>query len=62
MKTLLSFLVLLLAAVVQAVSSTGSRLLVVLDDAADKGEYSTFFGDLTSIDLQIPASVSITAC
>lgn len=50
MKTFLSFFVLLLAAVVQAVSSTGSRLLVVLDDAADKGKYSTFFGDLKGMD------------
>lgn len=46
MKTLFSLLVLLLAAVVQAVSSVGGRLLVVLDDVADKEEYSTFFGDL----------------
>lgn len=46
MKSLFSLLVLLLAAVVQAVSSAGGRLLVVLDDVADKEKYSTFFGDL----------------
>lgn len=49
MKSLFSFLVLLLAAVVQAVSSTGSRLLVILDNVADKDRYSTFLGDLAGM-------------
>jgi len=31
---------------VAALSVSGSRLLVVLDDAADVKEYSQFFGDL----------------
>lgn len=39
-------MLLLLAAVAQAVSSTGERLLVVLDDAAEKTGYSKFLGDL----------------
>ena len=49
MKSLFTLLVLLLAAVVRAVSSTGSRLLVILDDVTDKADYSTFFGDLSSM-------------
>jgi oligosaccharyltransferase complex subunit beta len=48
MKTLLSLCVLLLAALASAVSSSGSRLLVVLDDLADKASYSKFLGDLES--------------
>lgn len=46
MRSLVSFLLLLLAAVAQAVSSRGERLLVVLDDVAEKAGYSKFFGDL----------------
>lgn len=46
MKSFVSFLLLFVAAVVQATSSTGSRLLVVLDDAAEKADFSKFFGDL----------------
>lgn len=37
---------LLAASLVSAVSTSGNRLLVVLDDVAEKGDYSTFFGDL----------------
>jgi len=48
MKSVFTFLVLLLVAVVQAVSSTGSRLLVILNDVDEKNDYSKFFGDLTS--------------
>lgn len=46
MRSLVSFFVLLLATVAQAVSSSGDRLLVVLDDAAEKAAYSKFLGDL----------------
>ncbi|KAH6657048.1 Dolichyl-diphosphooligosaccharide--protein glycosyltransferase subunit WBP1 [Truncatella angustata] len=46
MRSLVSFLLLLLAAVAQAVSSSGERLLVILDDVAEKAGYSKFFGDL----------------
>lgn len=38
---------LLFAALVSAVSTSGSRLLVVADDVADKDAYSKFFADLT---------------
>ncbi|KAM0740347.1 hypothetical protein ACQRIT_005531 [Beauveria bassiana] len=37
-----------LAAATSALSTTGSRLLVVLDDVADKAAYGQFFGDLAA--------------
>ncbi|KAI8632848.1 Dolichyl-diphosphooligosaccharide--protein glycosyltransferase subunit WBP1 [Xylariaceae sp. FL1651] len=46
MRSLVSFLVLLLVAAVQAISSSGNRLLVVLEDVAEKANYSKFLGDL----------------
>lgn len=47
MRSLISFLLLVLAGAVQAISSTGgSRLLAILEDAAEKDAYSKFFGDL----------------
>lgn len=46
MRWLLSFLLLSFAAAVQALSSSGTRLLVILEDEADKGLYSTFWSDL----------------
>ncbi|KAG9625476.1 hypothetical protein KCU64_g19258, partial [Aureobasidium melanogenum] len=48
MKAFLSLLLLGLVSLVQALSSTGNRLLVVLEEAADKSKYSSFFGDLES--------------
>jgi len=48
MKSLLSLLLLGLVGLVQALSSTGNRLLVVLEEASDKSKYSSFFGDLES--------------
>lgn len=35
--------------VAQALSATGSSLLVVLDDASDKAQYSKFWDDLTGL-------------
>ncbi|RYO81238.1 hypothetical protein DL766_005329 [Monosporascus sp. MC13-8B] len=46
MRSLLSFLVLALVAVVHAISAGGDRLLVILEDVADKAGYSRFLGDL----------------
>ncbi|KAI1738207.1 Dolichyl-diphosphooligosaccharide--protein glycosyltransferase subunit WBP1 [Xylaria scruposa] len=47
MRSLVSFLVLLLVAAVQAISSSGgNRLLVILEDVAEKDGYSKFLGDL----------------
>ncbi|CAI4211082.1 unnamed protein product [Parascedosporium putredinis] len=64
MKSFVAFLVLLLAAVVQAVSSAGSRLLVILDDVADNSEYSKFFDDLSKrgfkITYETPKSESLS--
>ncbi|EJT70693.1 dolichyl-di-phosphooligosaccharide-protein glycotransferase [Gaeumannomyces tritici R3-111a-1] len=48
LRPALSLLVLALSSAGAAVSSSGSRLLVVLDDVADKDKYSKFLGDLTS--------------
>lgn len=50
MKAFLSFSFLLLATLVSAISSTGGRLLAVLDDVAEKASYSKFLGDLESAD------------
>jgi oligosaccharyltransferase complex subunit beta len=46
MKWPLSFLVLAIAAVVRAASFTGNRLLVVLDEQAEREKYSVFLEDL----------------
>ena len=46
MKSLLSFLVLLLAAVAQALSVGGRRILAIWDDQADQSNYSKFVRDL----------------
>lgn len=46
MKFLLSSLLLLLAAVAHAVSSTGDRLLTIWEDVEEKKLYSKFIGDL----------------
>ncbi|KAI0013821.1 Dolichyl-diphosphooligosaccharide-protein glycosyltransferase 48kDa subunit [Xylariaceae sp. FL0662B] len=53
MKSLVSFIVLLLVAAVQAISSSGNRLLVVLEDVAEKAGYSKFLGDLGGRGFQI---------
>ena len=47
MRLSLSVVISALAAATSALSTTGSRLLVVLDDVADKAAYGQFFGDLT---------------
>ncbi len=46
MRWSISLLLLGLLGLVQALSSSGSRLLVVLEDLADKSKYSKFLGDL----------------
>ncbi|KAF1985424.1 oligosaccharyl transferase subunit beta [Aulographum hederae CBS 113979] len=46
MQWLLSLLLLGLVSIVSASSSSGSKLLVVLDDTAEKDSYSQFWGDL----------------
>lgn len=49
MRSLVSLGLLLIASVVSALSTTGDRLLVVLDNVADKASYSQFLGDLESV-------------
>lgn len=46
MRWLFSFLLLALLSLVQALSSSGSRLLVVIEEAAEKEKYSQFLGGL----------------
>ena len=46
MRSLLSVLLLCLASTVAALSSSGSKLLVVLEDAAQKSKYSKFWKQL----------------
>jgi oligosaccharyltransferase complex subunit beta len=48
MRWLLSFLLLGLLSVVHAVSSSGNKLLIILEELADKGKYSKYLGDLES--------------
>jgi oligosaccharyltransferase complex subunit beta len=46
MRSFLSVLLLCLVSIVAAISSSGSRLLVVLEDAAEKTKYSKFWKQL----------------
>lgn len=46
MRWLLSFLLLALGSVVSALSSSGNKLLVVLEELAEKSKYSKYLGDL----------------
>lgn len=46
MRWLLSFLLLGLLSVVQALSSSGSNLLVILEEVAEKSKYSKYLADL----------------
>ncbi|KAG8422136.1 oligosaccharyl transferase glycoprotein complex, beta subunit, partial [Metarhizium acridum] len=53
MRSILCAAAVLFAAAVSAVSTAGNRLLVVLDDVAEKENYKQFFGDLTERGYQI---------
>ncbi|PHH59294.1 hypothetical protein CDD81_3405 [Ophiocordyceps australis] len=46
MRSLVSLAVLLLSTLAAALSTTGNRLLVILDDVADSEAYSLYMGDL----------------
>ena len=46
MRWFLSWLLLAVVGLVSALSSNGSRLLVVLEDAAEKDKYSQLWRDL----------------
>ncbi|KAG8625265.1 hypothetical protein KVT40_007016 [Elsinoe batatas] len=64
MRWLLSSLLLAAAGLVQALSTTGNRLLVVVDDIADKDKYSKFWTDLESrgfvLKFQTPKSTDLS--
>lgn len=49
MKVILSCLLLFLAAVAQAISATGDRLLTVWEDKDDQKLYSKFLADLAGM-------------
>lgn len=51
MKLVFSCLLLFLAAVAQALSATGDRLLNIWEDKDDQKLYSKFLGDLESMRL-----------
>jgi oligosaccharyltransferase complex subunit beta len=46
MRVLLSLLILGLLGIASALSTSGNRLLVVLEELVEKDKYSKFFGDL----------------
>ena len=46
MQLVLSFLVLAFVGLVQALSSSGNRVLAVLEEPADKALFSKFWADL----------------
>lgn len=46
MRWLLSLFIIALSALVQGLSCTGNRLLVVIEEAVEKVKYSQFWGDL----------------
>ena len=64
MRWLLSFLLLGLLSVVHAVSSSGSKLLVVLEELADKTKYSKYLADLESayISRSVPSVALYADC
>lgn len=62
MKFLLSSLLLCLAAVAHAASSTGERLLTIFEDVEEKSLYSRFIGDLESEKSPASPPVSINNC
>ncbi|KAK4102217.1 Dolichyl-diphosphooligosaccharide-protein glycosyltransferase 48kDa subunit [Parathielavia hyrcaniae] len=53
MRSLFSLFLFLFAAVATAISASGNRLLAILDNVAEKENYSKFFGDLESRGFQI---------
>ena len=52
MRVLLSILVLGLLGIASAISTSGNRLLVILEELAEKDKYSKFFGGLTGNKIQ----------
>ncbi len=59
MRYFLSLLLLGLVSLVQAVSISGNRLLVVIEEAAEKVKYSTFWKDLEGMSDYTPIALPI---
>lgn len=59
MRWLLSFLLLGLLSVVQAASSSGNKLLVVLEELAEKTKYSKYIADLEGKELLNIGSIKL---
>jgi len=59
MRWLFSLFLFALLGVVQALSSTGSRLLVVLEEESEREKYSVLLEDLTSKALQSCDALSV---
>lgn len=57
MKSLLSLLVLGFLALASALSTSGNRLLVILEESSEKDKYSKFLGDLEGM-LSVPIEAS----
>lgn len=53
MRWLISFLLLGLLSVVQALSSSGSNLLVILEEVAEKSKYSKYLADLEGMSVKL---------
>lgn len=54
MRWLFFCLCLAFSGFVQAISSTGNRLLVIIEEAAEKDKYSKFWGDLEGVPITLP--------
>lgn len=59
MRFVVSCLLLFLAAVAQAISATGDRLLTIWEDVDDQKLYSKFLGDLEST---LPSTTTSPSC
>lgn len=59
MRYFLSLLLLGLVSLAQAISITGSRLLVVIEEAAEKLKYSTLWKDLEGMSKCTPTGLPI---
>ena len=49
MRWLLSLLLISVSSLIHGLSSSGSRLLVVIEEAADQEKYSQFWSDLRGV-------------
>ena len=59
MRYLLSLVLLGLVSLAQAISTTGNRLLVVIEEAAEKVKYSTLWKDLEGMFNHTPTGLLI---